>query len=244
MSFSASFLSLACPTKRITRKEKMLSEMETIIPWNDLVSFIAPHWVDPTIGRKRTSIMLLLRMYFLQQWYNLSDEGIEDEIWCQLPFQKFLDLNVSTDTVPDSTTIENFRHMLEKYDLTENMFVFINELLEEKGILLKRGTIIDATIINASSSTKNKDKKRDPDMHQTKKGNQWYHGMKAHVGVDSNSGVVHSLTTTAANIHDSDKFDDCLHGEEKVIFADSAYPKAERIRTLRSKRIVCKMNRK
>lgn len=244
MSFSASFLSLACPTKRITRKEKMLSEMNEIVPWRDLENIITPYWMDPVVGRKRTALSLLLRMYFLQQWYNLSDEWLEDEIWNQILFQKFLDINVTQDSVPDSTTLENFRHVLEQHNLAEQMMTEINHLLTEKWILLKRWTIVDATIINAPSSTKNKDKKRDPEMHQTKKGNQWYHGMKAHVGTDSSSGVVHSITTTAANIHDSDKFDECLHGEEHIIFADSAYTKWERIHTLRSQWIICKMNRK
>jgi IS5 family transposase len=244
MSFSSSFFSLLEPTKKVTKKEKFLLEMEKVIPWNSFVSIVEPHWFNQKIWRPRIDALLLLKIYFLQQWYALSDEGIEDEIWWQLPFQKFLDLNVVNASVPDATTIENFRHMLEEHELGKQFHSSTNELLLAQWIFIQNGTSVDATIIHAPSSTKNKDKKRDPEMHQTKKGNQWYHWMKAHVGTDTRSGIVHTLVTTAANTHDSDKFDECLHWKEKVIFADRAYPKKERVQTLRKKWITCLMQLK
>lgn len=218
--------------------------MQQVIPWNTFVSIVEPHWVNQKIGRKRVDALLLLKIYFLQQWYALSDEWVEDEIWWQLPFQKFLDLNLTSASVPDATTIENFRHVLEKHSLTQQFHSKTNDLLLENGLFLQNGTSVDATIIHAPSSTKNKDKTRDPEMHQTKKGNQWYHGMKAHVGTDTRSGIVHTLVTTAANVYDGDKFDECLHGNEKVVFADRAYPKKERIQKLREKWVTCLMQLK
>lgn len=221
MSVQASFLSLAHQKK--LRCETFLNEMNAIIPWDGLFAVIEPHYTHKETGRKRKELKMMLKIYFLQQWFNLSDPGMEEAIYDRNSFQKFLDMDLLSDRVPDETTILNFRHLLEAHKLQEEFLEVVNAVLEEKGFLMRKGTIVDATLIAASPSTKNTDKKRDPEMHQTKKGNQWYFGMKGHIGVDVDSGIVHSVAGTAANVHDRNKLHDLLHGEEKAIFGDSGY---------------------
>ncbi|MBU2213605.1 IS5 family transposase [Patescibacteria group bacterium] len=225
MSAQASFLSIAYDKK--LRSERFLDEMNRIIPWKALIRKIEPYYEEKQTGRKRKELKLMLKIYFLQQWYNLSDPEAEDNIYDRNSFQKFLDIDLLSDTVPDETTILNFRHLLEEHRLQEKMLKIVNDFLERNGLFMKHGTIVDATIIAAPSSTKNRDKKRDPEMHQTKKGNQWYFGMKGHIGVDVDSGIVHSVEGTAANVHDRQKLHDLLHGEEKAIFGDQGYASDE-----------------
>ena len=225
MSAQASFLSIAHQKK--LRCETFLNEMDTIIPWEQLLSVIEPHYVHQDTGRKRKELKMMLKIYFLQQWNDLSDPAMEEAIYDRCSFQKFLDIDLLSYRVLDETTILNFRHLLEKHKLQEEFLDVVNRELEEKGYLMKKGTIVDATLIAASPSTKNKDKKRDPEMHQTKKGNQWYFGMKGHIGVDVDSGVVHSVEGTAANVHDRTKLHALLHGEEKAIFGDQGYASDE-----------------
>jgi IS5 family transposase len=172
----------------------------------------------------------MLRIYFLQQWYGLSDEALEDALYDSQALRGFAGIELNRDPVPDATTVLHFRHWLEQHKLTEALFTEISALLAERGLLMRQGTIVDATIIAAPSSTKNKTKSRDPEMHQTKKGNQWYFGMKAHIGVDVASGVVHSLVGTAANEADINQTTTVLHGKEEVVFADAGYTGAEKRR--------------
>ena len=179
---------------------------------------------------------MMLKIYFLQQWYDLSDPGMEEAIYDRNSFQKFLGIDLLGDSVPDETTILHFRHLLEKHELQERFFEVVNDLLAKRGITVRHGTITDATIIAAPPSTKNKEKKRDPEMHQTKKGNQWYFGMKAHIGTDT-KGFVHTVEVTKASVHDGAVQDHLYHGEEKAKFGDSAYQSKEKKRKARSAKI-------
>jgi transposase, IS5 family len=165
----------------------------------------------------------MLRIYFLQQWFNLSDPAVEDALYDSLSMQRFVGIDLGREPVPDETTVCRFRHLLEQHDLGRRMFEEVHSHLEAKGLKLSKGTIVDATIINAPSSTKNADKARDPDMHQTKKGNQWYFGMKAHIGVDSRHKIVHAVVATAANVADNQVLADLLHGKETRVWGDQAY---------------------
>lgn len=221
MSAQPSFLSLAHHKKTI-RSEKFLNEMNTIIPWSSLTDAILPHYAQVT-GRKRKDLLLMLKIYCLQQWFDLSDPGAEDAIYDRISFQKFLSIDLLSDSVPDETTIMRFRHLLEEHNLQEQFFEIINQSLAEKGFLMKKGSIVDATLIDAPTSTKNKEGKRDPAMSSTKKAGQWYFGMKAHIGVDADSGLVHSVIGTTAKRHDSSQLDTLLHGEERAIFGDKGY---------------------
>lgn len=221
MAAQASFLSIA-HTKNL-RREKFLHEMSAIIPWEEFVKAIAPHYEEKETGRKRKELLLMLKIHFLQQWFNLSDPEAEQEIYDRNSFQKFLGIDLLSDIVPDESTILRFRHLLEEHKLQEQFLTIVNTVLERKGYLMRKGTIVDATLIAAPSSTKNKEGKRDPEMHQTKKGNQWYFGMKGHIGVDADSGIVHSVAGTAANVHDRMMMHALLHGEEKAIFGDQGY---------------------
>jgi len=231
-----SFLTIAQGRKRL-KCERFLNEMQEVMPWKEFTEEILPYYHEKELGRKKTELELLLKIYFLQQWYNLSDPGAEEAIYDRISFQKFLGIDLIADRIPDETTILNFRHLLEEYELQKKFFEKTKKLLEEKGLLMKEGTNVDATIINAPSSTKNKDKKRDEEMSSTKKGNKWYFGMKAHIGADSKSGLIHSLETTTASIHDRDKFKELLHGEEKALFGDKGYYSEEDKREYRSKGI-------
>ncbi len=219
--FQNSFLALA--QHKELRCERFLNEMERVIPWGKMVGKILPHYEEAKTGRKRKEAILMLKIYFLQQWYNLSDPAAEEAMYDRNSFQKFLDIDLLSEYVPDETTILNFRHVLEKHQLPEKFFKIVNEILEEKGFLLKEGTIVDATILAAPSSTKNAKKARDPEMSSTKKGNAWYFGMKAHVGVDDKSGLVHTLKTTTAKVHDHAIMEELWHGRERRKFGDKGY---------------------
>lgn len=208
---------------KLTRADRFLDEMNRVVPWAELVELIAPHWGRATTGRKPTDIELLLRLHCLQLWYNLSDPALEDAVHDRLSFQRFLRLDPLTQKVPDETTVLNFRHLLEKHRLTEAIFARVRGQLEQRGLLVKSGTIVDATIMAASSSTKNQDRQRDPDMSSTRKGTAWHFGMKAHIGVDAKSGLVHSVRTTTASVHDATVMEELLHREEQLVVADSAY---------------------
>jgi len=209
--------------KKPTKREKFLDEMERVVPWKELYALIEPFYPKPGKGRPPVGLERMLRIHFLQSWFNLSDPATEEALYDMESMRRFVGIDLGNEPVPDETTICKFRHLLETHDLGERIFQEVNTHLEEKGLRLSEGTIMDATIINAPSSTKNQDKKRDPDMHSTKKGNQYYFGMKIHVGVDRESRTVHSLVTTPANVHDSKMVEDILHGEENAVFGDSAY---------------------
>jgi IS5 family transposase len=213
--------------KRQTRRDKFLAEMEQVVPWARLIERLRPLYPKGERGRPPIGLERMLRVYFLQQWYGLADEALEDALYDSQALRSFAGIELNSDPVPDATTVLHFRHWLEAHKLTEALFAEVSALLAERGLLLRQGTIVDATIIDAPSSTKNKQKSRDPEMHQTKKGNQWYFGMKAHIGADLVSGIVHSLTGTAANEADISQMASVLHGEEKMVFADAGYTGAE-----------------
>jgi len=207
-----------------TRKELFLEEMERIIPWSELTQALEPYYPNPTgAGRRPKGLERMLRIYFMQHWFNLSDPGMEEALYDSRVMREFAGIDLGEEAAPDETTILNFRHLLEAKDMGAELLRLVNVYLEENGLKVSRGTIVDASIINAPSSTKNRDQARDPDMHQTKKGNQWYFGMKLHIGVDSKTKLVHSAVATAANVHDSQVLDDLLHGNETRVWGDSAY---------------------
>jgi IS5 family transposase len=197
--------------------------MEQVVPWARLVALIEPHYPKGERGRPPTGIERMLRVYFLQQWYGLADEALEDTIYDSQAMRNFAGIDLSSQRVPDATTLLGFRHLLEAHGLTEGILAEVNAHLEEKHLLLREGTLVDATILAAPSSTKNRQGGRDPEMHQTKKGNQWYFGMKAHIGADARSGLVHTVVGTAANVSDISQTPALLHGEEKTVHADAGY---------------------
>lgn len=207
---------------KITRRERFLAEMDAVIPWARLLALIEPHYPKAGNGTQPLPMERMLRIHFMQHWFNLSDPQAEDSLYDIESMRRFAAVELGEDAVPDETTILRFRHLLEKHGLAERIFAEIRALLEEKRLLLKAGTIVDATIIAAPPSTKNAAGARDPEMHQTKKGKDWHFGMKAHVGTDRR-GIVHSLTTTAANVHDSTQIGKLLHGQEREVFGDQAY---------------------
>ncbi len=215
--------------KRRTRRDRFLAEIEAVTPWAELVSAIEAFYPKGE-GRGRPPIGLLrmLRMYVAQQCFGLSDEGIEDAIYDSQAIRRFVGIDLSREAAPDATTLLKFRRLLEKHELTRKVFETINAHLAAKGLLMREGTIVDATLIAAPPSTKNRDKQRDPEMHQTKKGNEWYFGMKAHIGVDVESGLVHTVVGTAANVSDVTQAHALLHGEESVVFADAGYQGVEK----------------
>jgi len=214
--------------KRTTRREKFLADMEIVVPWDRLVALIEPHYPKGERGRPPMGIERMLRIYFLQQWYGLADELLEETIYDSQAMRGFTGIDLSVENVPDATTLLKFRHLLEAHKLTARILEEVNAHLSERRLLLREGTIVDATIIAAPSSTKNKANQRDPEMHQTKKGNQWYFGMKAHIGVDTHSGLVHTVTGTAANVADIVETHALLHGEERHVFADAGYTGVEK----------------
>lgn len=225
------FASLAHTTKKkVTRREKFLAEMEAVVPWPRLLALIEDHYpkMGSKGGRPAIPLEVMLRIYCLQQWYALSDPMAEESLYDSDAMRRFAGLELGDDRIPDETTILNFRHLLERHALPQAIFAEVNAYLAEKGMTLRSGTLVDATIIDAPSSTKNKSGKRDPDMSSTRKGNDWYFGMKAHIGVDAGSGIVHSMDTTTAKVHDSCIWDDLLHGAEASVWADKAYVSAER----------------
>jgi len=210
--------------RKTTRREQFLDEMDLIIPWEGLCGVIEPFYPKPEgAGRPPVGLERMLRIHFLQHWFNLSDPAVEEALYDSRAMRRFVGIDLGREPAPDETTVCKFRHLLEAHNLGDQLFVLINEYLQENGLKVSTGTIVDATIIDAPSSTKNKDGKRDPEMHQTKKGNQWYFGMKAHIGVDSQTKLIHSAAATAANVHDSQLLPDLLHGEETRIWGDSAY---------------------
>ena len=214
--------------KKTTRREKFLAQMEAVVPWARLVALIAPHYPAGKRGRPPVGIERMLRLYFLAQWYALADEALEDALYDSQALRNFAGIDLGREAVPDATTVLQFRHLLERHDLTRGIFEKVGALLEEKQLLMREGTLIDATIIAAPSSTKNRRRERDPAMHQTKKGNQWYFGMKAHIGADEASGLVHSVEGTAANVSDISQASALLHGAEKRVGADAGYTGVEK----------------
>lgn len=223
MGKQQTFAGLAWKHKgKVTRREQFLAEMNGIIPWARLLELIEPHYPKAGRGRQPLGLEKMLRIYFLQIWFDLSDPAAEDAIYDSESMRRFAGVELSDDAIPDETTILRFRHLLEKQRLTEAIFEEIKDLLEGKGLLLRSGTIVDATIIAAPSSTKNKRESRDPEMKQTRKGKMWHFGMKVHVGTDKR-GVVHSLTTTHAAVADITQMNELLHGEESEVFGDQAY---------------------
>ncbi|EMO3654738.1 Transposase DDE domain protein [Xylophilus ampelinus] len=208
--------------RKKTRREVFLEEMEQVVPWKVLLKIIEPHYPVAGRGRRPYALASMLRVHLMQNWFALSDPAMEEALYEIASLRSFARLSLN-EPIPDETTILNFRHLLEANDLAEDIFKAINALLARKGLLLKQGSIVDATIIAAPSSTKNAEGERDPEMHQTKKGNQWFFGMKAHIGVDADSGLVHTVTTTAANEADVEQVVDLLHGKEEQVWADSGY---------------------
>ena len=208
--------------KRKTRREKFLERMEGLIPWEDLEERIRPFYPKAGRGRRPYELSTMLRIHCVQLFYNLSDPGMEDMLYEVESVRRFTGLRLSG-PLPDETTILNFRHLLEKHGLGTGLFEEINRHLESQGLRLQEGTIVDASIIAAPSSTKNRSKERDPEMHQTKKGNEWHFGMKVHIGVDSETGVVHSVSTTPANVHDVTETPRLLHGGETQVWGDAGY---------------------
>ncbi|MEK9145201.1 MAG: IS5 family transposase [Elusimicrobiota bacterium] len=214
--------------KKTTRRETFLARMEEVIPWAQLLAVLEPHYPKGLRGRRPIGLERMLRVYFLQQWYALADEALEDALYDSQALRGFARIDLAADGVPDATTLLNFRHLLETHDLCQGLFTVINADLTARGLLLRAGTLVDATLIAAPPSTKNKEKQRDPEMHQTKKGNQWYFGMKAHIGADRDSKLVHTVVVTAANVADVTKTAELLHGEEQQVHADAGYTGVEK----------------
>lgn len=223
MGQQRTFAGLAWSTKgKVTRRERFLAEMDAVIPWQRLMARIEPHYPKAGRGRQPLGLEKMLRIYFVQQWFDLSDPGAEDAIYDSESIRRFVGVELGEDRVPDETTILRFRRLLEDHDLTEAIFDEIRELLEEKRLLLKTGTIVDATIIHAPSSTKNATGRRDPEMKQGRKGKTWYFGMKVHTGTDK-QGLTHTLRVTDAGAADIKQMPELLHGEERELYGDQAY---------------------
>jgi IS5 family transposase len=212
-----------CGKRKQTRREVFLAEMDRAVPWGRLEGLIDPHYPKMGGGRPPYALSTMLRIHCLQQWYGLSDPAMEEALYEIASMRQFAGLSLARGAVPDETTILKFRHLLERHELARQIFETIKFHLQAKGLMLRQGTIVDATIVSAASSTKNSTGERDPEMHQTRKGNQWYFGIKAHVGVDAESGLVHTMIGTAANVADVTQAHDLLHGEETVAFGDAGY---------------------
>ena len=210
--------------KKLTRRDRFLAEIEAVTPWAALVAVIAPHYPKGDgRGRRPIGLERMLRMYIAQQCFGLSDEGTEDALYDSQAIRRFVGIDLNVEAAPDATTLLKFRRLLETHALTRTVFDTINGHLAQKGLLLREGTIVDATLIAAPPSTKNRTGERDPEMHQAKKGNQWHFGMKAHIGVDAESGLTHTLVTTAANVNDVTQAHALLHGQETDVFGDAGY---------------------
>jgi IS5 family transposase len=210
--------------RKPTRRERFLAEMDKIIPWRELCDVIEPFYPKADgAGRPPIGIERMLRIHFLQHWFNLSDPAVEEALYDSRAMRTFVGIDLGREAAPDETTVCKFRHLLEAHNLGKQLFALIAEYLDENGMKVRTGTIVDATIIDAPTSTKNLRKERDPEMHQTKKGQQWYFGMKAHIGVDSRTKLIHSVAATSANVHDSQVLPDLLHGNETRVWGDSAY---------------------
>ena len=209
--------------RKPTRRGEFLKTMEAIVPWTALCDVIEPHYPKAGNGRPPVGLERMLRMYFVQHWFNLADEACEEALLDSTALRRFVGIDLGRERVPDGTTLLKFRRLLEKHKLGEQLFATVGQVLQDRGLRVGTGTIVDATIIGAPSSTKNADKARDPEMHQTRKGQQWYFGMKLHIGVDSQTGLSHSAVVTAANVHDKHPLPDLLHGNEQRVYGDSAY---------------------
>ena len=233
LSFSS--LDFAAKKKR-TKRDVFLAEMAAVVPWHRLEAAIDPHYprAGSNGGRRPFPLAVMLRIYCLQQWYALSDPGAEEALYDITSMRAFAGLDLGRDAIPDETTILNFRHLLERHDLTKAVFAAIAEHLEARGALLRGGTIMDATLIAASPSTKNKDGKRDPEMRSSKKGNQWYFGMKAHIGVDERSGLVHTAGVTAGSVHDAKVMDNLIREDDRAVYGDKAYASDRKKRLARA----------
>jgi IS5 family transposase len=208
---------------KTTRRAAFLAEMDRVVPWATLCALIEPFYPKAGNGRPPVELERMLRIYFLQNWFNLSDPAVEESIYDSLSMREFVGVDLGREGAPDETTACKFRHLLERHELGKRIFEEVGLHLQTHGLKVSTGTIVDATIINAPSSTKNRDNARDPEMHQTKKGNQWYFGMKAHIGVDSKTKLIHSVVATAANEHDKHALPQLLHGNERRVYGDSAY---------------------
>jgi IS5 family transposase len=227
MGNQRTFASLAWNGKgKVTRRERFLAEMDAVIPWPRVVRLIEPHYPKAGQGRQPLGLEKMLRIYFLQQWFNLSDPQAEDAIYDSESMRRFARIELGDEVVPDETTILRFRHLLEQHGLTHAIFDAVADLLEERRLLLRSGTIVDATIIAAPSSTKNASATRDPEMKQTRKGRNWHFGMKLHIGADKR-GIVHTIRATAASVADITQLPDLLHGQEREVFGDQAYWKED-----------------
>ena len=219
--------------KKKTKREDFLDSMDEIIPWSYWVDMIRPYYFNNKRGRKPIGIESMLRMYLMQIWFSLSDEGIEDSIYDSYAMRTFMHIDFNEQQVPDATTLLKFRHLLEKNKIGEKIFADVNKRLDEAGLIMHGGTVVDASLIAAPTSTKNQSGKRDPEMHQTKKGNEWYFGMKVHAGVDAATGYVHTLTGTSANVHDVSETSKLIRKEDHVVYGDSGYlgaPEREEIK--------------
>src|ERR1700712_1289883 len=208
---------------RATRKAEFLARMEALVPWAQFCAVIEPHYPKAGNGRPPVGLERMLRMYMVQHWFNLADAACEDALLDSTALRRFVGIDLGRERVPDATTLLKFRRLLEKNKLGEALFAKVGEVLQARGLKVGTGTIVDATIIGAPSSTKNADKQRDPEMHQTRKGQQWYFGMKLHIGVDTKTGLAHSAVITAANVHDKHPLPNLLHGQEERVYGDCAY---------------------
>jgi IS5 family transposase len=208
---------------KTTRRAAFLAEMDRAVPWSALCALIEPVYPKAGNGRPPVGLERMLRIYFLQNWFNLSDPAAEESLYDSLSMREFVGIDLGREGAPDETTVCKFRHLLEQHGLGKRIFEEVGRHLQTQGLKVSTGTIVDATIINAPSSTKNRDNARDPEMHQTKKGNQWYFGMKAHIGVDSKTKLIHSVVATAANEHDKHALPQLLHGNERRVYGDAAY---------------------
>jgi IS5 family transposase len=208
---------------KATRRAQFLADMNRVVPWAQLCALIEPFYSKGTTGRPPVGVERMLRIYFLQNWFNLSDPAVEEALYDVISMREFVGIDLGNEPAPDETTILRFRHLLEKHGLGKRLFEEVGRHLQDQGMKLSTGTIVDATIISAPSSTKNKAGERDPEMRQTKKGNQWYFGMKAHIGTDSKTKLIHSVAVTGANVHDSQQLTHLLHGNERRVYGDAAY---------------------
>ena len=209
--------------RRHTKRDVFLQTMNEIVPWAQLCEVIEPHYPKGEGGRPTKGLERMLRMHFVQHWFNLADDACEEALLDSTSLRQFVGIDLGCERVPDGTTLMKFRRLLNEHKLGEQLFAKVGEVLQARGLKVGTGTIVDATIIGAPSSTKNADKARDPEMHQTRKGRQWYFGMKLHIGVDSQTGLAHSAVVTAANVHDKHPLPELLHGEEQRVYGDSAY---------------------
>lgn len=227
--------------RKRTKREDFLDSMEEMIPWEHWVHIIRPYYPSGKKGRPPKEIETMLRMYLMQNWFNLSDAGIEDAIYDSYAMRSFMHINFLEEQVPDATTLLHFRHLIEQNHIGQKIFDDVKDRLDRAGLIMHGGTIVDATIISAPSSTKNKDGKRDPEMHQTKKGNQWYHGMKVHSGVDAGSGYIHTITGTPANVHDITETEHLIREDDTVVYGDSGYSGIEKRAEIKDSKQFCEI---